>query len=209
MDGSFDMSQSLDPSSASYLHVLNSFVMDEEDISTTTDSPTIETPDLSREQATIVKQRASLQTYLSSLPYNAESEEDMQARLEFILSRIIICAEAKNWLVLATWDGVLQWCALEAQHISCTDDCSWLLMRYPVPVRIRAKLARLYYELCILPGIEPRLIRSWADMFSRLLAGKSDSRRKLEPEDLQVPWKPLWRVLQREIWPRTRFQDPS
>ena len=117
MDGAFDMSQSLDTSSVSYLHVLNSFAMEEEDISTAPDSPTIETPNLSREQATIVKQRASLQTYLSSLPYNAESEEDMQARLEFILGRIIICAEAKNWLVLATWDGVLQWCALVAQHI--------------------------------------------------------------------------------------------
>jgi proteasome activator subunit 4 len=106
-----DMSQSLDPSS---VH-LNSLVMEEDDISTAPDSPTIETANLSREQATIVKQRASLQTYLSSLPYNAESEEDMQARLEFILGRIIICAEAKNWLVLATWDGVLQWCALAAQ----------------------------------------------------------------------------------------------
>lgn len=115
MDGSFDMSQLLDPSS--YLHALNSFVMEEEDISTAPDSPTIETADLSREQVTIVKQRASLQTYLSSLPYNAESEEDMQARLEFILGRIIICAEAKNWLVLATWDGVLQWCVLAAQHM--------------------------------------------------------------------------------------------
>lgn len=117
MDVSFDMSQSLDPSSVSYLHVLNSFVMEEEDISTAPDSPTIETTDLSREQVAIVKQRASLQTYLSSLPYNAESEEDMQARLEFILGRIIICAEAKNWLVLATWDGVLQWYAPTAQHI--------------------------------------------------------------------------------------------
>jgi hypothetical protein len=117
MDASFDISQSLDPSSVSYLDVLNSFVMEEEEISTTPESPTIEIPDLSREQAAIVKQRASLQTYLSSLPYNAESEEDMQARLEFILGRIIICAEAKSWLVLATWDGVLQWCALAAQHI--------------------------------------------------------------------------------------------
>lgn len=117
MDGSFDMSQSLDPSSESYLQVLNSFGMEEEEISTAPDSPTIENPDLSREQATIVKQRASLQTYLSSLPYNAESEEDMQARLEFVLGRMIICAEAKNWLVLATWDGVLQWCAFAAQHM--------------------------------------------------------------------------------------------
>lgn len=113
MDGSFDMSQSLGPSA----RVVISIDMEEDDISTAPDSPTIENADLSREQATIVKQRASLQTYLSSLPYNAESEEDMQARLEFILGRIIICAEAKNWLVLATWDGVLQWCALAAQHM--------------------------------------------------------------------------------------------
>ncbi len=110
MDGSFDMSQSLDVSSETYLHVLNSSVM-EEDLSTASDSPIIENANLSREQATIVKQRASLQTYLSSLPYNAESEQVMRERLEFILGRIIICAEAKNWLVLATWDGVLQWCA--------------------------------------------------------------------------------------------------
>lgn len=82
-------------------------------------------------------------------------------------------------------------------------------MRYPVPVRIRAKLVRLYYELCVLPGIEPRLIRNWADMLSRLLAGKSDMRRKLEPGDLWLPWKPLWRVLQKELWLKTRFQDPS
>ena len=82
-------------------------------------------------------------------------------------------------------------------------------MRYPVPVCIRAKLVRLYYELCILPGIEPRLVRSWADMLSRLLAGKSDVRRKLEPQDLQLPWKPLWRVLQKELWLKTRSQDPS
>ncbi len=114
MDGSIDMSQSLDLPSEAYLHILNSFGMEEEDISTAPDSPAVENADLSREQVTIVKQRASLQTYLSSIPYNAESEEDMQARLEFILGRIIICVEAKNWLLLATWDGVLQWCARAA-----------------------------------------------------------------------------------------------
>jgi hypothetical protein len=108
------MLQSFDLSSEPYLHTLNSFVMDEEDISTAPDSPTIESVGLSREQAATEKQRASLRTYLSSLPYNAESEEDMQARLEFILGRIIVCAEAKNWLVLATWDGVLQWYACAA-----------------------------------------------------------------------------------------------
>ncbi|KAH9081608.1 hypothetical protein EDB83DRAFT_2512470 [Lactarius deliciosus] len=194
MDAIHGIPQSSGILSQAYTHVLGTFAMEEEDISTAPESPSIESADLSREEAVIEKQRASLQTYLASLPYDTESEDEMRTRLEFILGRIIVCAEAKNWLVLATWDGVLQ---------------CWLLMRYPIPVRIRAKLVRLYYELCTLPGIEPRLIRSWAGVISRLLAGKSDSRRKLEPEDLQLQWRPLWRVLQKELWVKTRFQDPS
>ncbi len=87
--------------------------------------------------------------------------------------------------------------------------CSWLLMRYPIPKPTRAKLARLYYELCLLPGIEPRVIRSWSDMLSRLLTSKPDQRPKLEPSELELPWKPLWRALQKELWPKRRLQNPS
>jgi len=117
MDATIDVSQSLDPSSEAFFYTLQSFAMEEEDISTAPDSPVIESNDLSREQVAMEKQRASLKTYLSSLPYDVESEEDMHARLEFILGRIAICAEAKNWLVLATWDGVLQWCACATRRM--------------------------------------------------------------------------------------------
>jgi proteasome activator subunit 4 len=86
---------------------------------------------------------------------------------------------------------------------------SWLLMRYPMAKTTRAKLVRLYYELCLLPAVEPRIIRGWADMISRLLANKSCLKRKLEAEDLQLPWQPLWRALQKEIWPLKRLLDPS
>lgn len=78
-----------------------------------------------------------------------------------------------------------------------------------MPTTTRAKLVRLYYELCILPGVEPRVIRSWADMLSRLLANKPGQSRKLEINDLQLPWQPLWRVLQKELWPKDRIQEPS
>ena len=61
---------------------------------------------------TIEKQRATLQTYLNSLPYECESEEEMNQALEFIVGRIAICAEAKSWLVLTTWDTILQWFVL-------------------------------------------------------------------------------------------------
>ncbi|KAH9487094.1 Proteasome activator complex subunit 4 [Psilocybe cubensis] len=140
------------------------------------------------------KQRASLQTYLDSLPYECETVEDMQARLEKIVEKIYICAKAKNWLVLSTWDGMLQ---------------CWLLMRYPMDTNTRANLVRLYYELCLVPGVEPRVLRGWADMLSRLLSNKPGMKRKLEATDLQLQWQPLWRVLQRELWPKSSLEEAS
>lgn len=82
-------------------------------------------------------------------------------------------------------------------------------MKYPMPRSTRSKLAKLYYELCLVPGLEPRYIRSWADMFSRLLSSKQGNKRKLETTDLELDWKPLWRVLQKELWPKKRLQDHS
>jgi len=78
-------------------------VMDDEEISA------IDSPDDIADTSAFDKQRASLQTYLNSLPYECETIEDMQARLEEIVEKIYICARAKNWLVLSTWDGMLQW----------------------------------------------------------------------------------------------------
>ena len=52
-------------------------------------------------------------------------------------------------------------------------------------------------------------MRSWADMLSRLICNKPDSRRKLDASDLQLPWRPLWCVLQKELWPKKRMHDSS
>lgn len=82
-------------------------------------------------------------------------------------------------------------------------------MRYPMPKTIRAKLVRLYYELCLVPGIEARVTREWADMVSRLICNTPGLKRKLEVQDLQLPWQPLWRSLKRELWPKTRIQVSS
>lgn len=82
-------------------------------------------------------------------------------------------------------------------------------MRYPMEKVTRAKLVALYYELCLVPGVEPRVLRSWADMLSRLLSNKPGLKRKLEPSDLQLSWQPLWRVLQRELWPKGSLEEPS
>jgi hypothetical protein len=82
-------------------------------------------------------------------------------------------------------------------------------MRYPMQKSTRAKLVRLYYELCLVPGIEPRVFRSWADMLSRLLANKPGIKPKLDVTDLSLPWEPLWRVLQKELCPKTTLDDST
>lgn len=134
------------------------------------------------------------QTYVNSLPYQCESYEEMQAKLEEIVGKIYICAKSRNWLQLTTWDGVLQ---------------CWLLMKYPMAKTCRAKLVRLYYDLSLLPGIEARLVRGWTDMVTRLLANKTGQKRKLEATDLVLPWKPLWRSLQKELWPKNRLYEST
>ena len=88
---------SLDPLSTSI------GTMDDDDISE------IESPGELTEQSAMEKQLASLQTYLDSLPYECETVEEMQARLQEIVQKIYVCARTKNWLVLSTWDGMLQW----------------------------------------------------------------------------------------------------
>lgn len=70
-------------------------------------------------------------------------------------------------------------------------------------ISTRAKLVRFYYELCLIPGVDVRVIRSWADMISRLL-GKAGKRR-LESKDLHLPWLPLWHVLHKELFPKKRL----
>lgn len=82
-------------------------------------------------------------------------------------------------------------------------------MRYTIPKSTRAKMVKLYYELCLIPGLEPRITRSWADMLSRLISNKPGSKRKLETTDLQLMWQPLWRALQKELWPKKRLHDSS
>ena len=97
--------------------VISELGMEDDDVSVP-DSPSSESGTYS--PGSLEKQRASLQSYLNALPYECESPEQMQARLEYIVGRICICAETKNWLVLTTWDGMLQWYVAPQPPRSCT-----------------------------------------------------------------------------------------
>ncbi|KAF7339947.1 hypothetical protein MVEN_01912400 [Mycena venus] len=157
-------------------------------MSLSTTSPA-DTPNMDVDDPETDNDYVAFQTYLDAAPYPCESPQEMLAKLEVIISKMHVCIRAKNWLVLSTWDGVLE---------------CWLLMRYPISKAIRAKLVRLYYELILLPGIEARTVRNWIHMFNRVLANKPGVRRKLEPADLQLPWQPLWCIVRKELWPSGR-----
>ena len=84
------------------------------------------------------------------------------------------------------------------------------MLQYPLPKPMRATLVKLYYELVLIPGMEPRNIRGWADMLVKLLANKGPgSKRKLHLSDLQLQWQPLWNVLLKELFPKKRGSDSS
>lgn len=96
------ISSSTDLSNHTAYHIFDSDMEDDEYSAT-------DTPGEFEELSAFEKQRATLQTYIDSVPYECESVEQMQEKLEQIVGKIFICAKAKNWLVLSTWDGMLQW----------------------------------------------------------------------------------------------------
>jgi proteasome activator subunit 4 len=83
--------------------------MDEDDLDAL-DSPSEEISSLTPDQS-YEKQTSNLNAYLRTLPYECESVEEMQKKLEYIISKLVICAASKNWSVLTTWDAMLQWYA--------------------------------------------------------------------------------------------------
>jgi proteasome activator subunit 4 len=64
----------------------------------------------------------------------------------------------------------------------------------------RAKLARFYFELTVMPGLDPRLIDLTANMTMYLI----ESKKRIDIRDLQLPWKPIYNLLERELFRKQR-----
>ncbi|KAG8722752.1 hypothetical protein FRC08_010362 [Ceratobasidium sp. 394] len=134
----------------------------------------------------------NIEVYRAHLPYATETPEEMKKILESIAARIVICVRAKEWEMLGNWTHRLQ---------------GWMSLKYPMPRKIRAHLAKLYYGLCILPGVEPNRYQEWADILSQLIYTKPGNKRRLELDELQLDWFSLWERCRYEIWPSQRAVD--
>lgn len=81
--------------------------MDDDDFSGLETPPEVDSP--STAQGQMEKQLESLKLYLDALPYECETPEEMQAKLEFIIGKIDVCVRSKNWSLLPNWSPLLHW----------------------------------------------------------------------------------------------------
>ncbi|EJD04282.1 uncharacterized protein FOMMEDRAFT_167503 [Fomitiporia mediterranea MF3/22] len=169
--------------------------MDDDEGLSTPISPVEESPDISAdsEEAILSRQRAALRTYIDSVPYDCESPEEMEEKLANIVDMIYISAKSDQLDLMRSWDGVLS---------------TWLLLKYPIVKAKRIKLLQYYYNLCVVPA-DSHLVNERVKMFAALLPHKRDYLASLGVKDLVLDWRPLWRVLKKELWPMKRLMDPS
>lgn len=91
-------------------------------------------------------------------------------------------------------------------------------MKYPMKRKVRAQLAKMYFELAgqwrtrhrpllacshldtVLPGLDARLVDLAANQAMSLL----ESKKKIDIIDLRLPWRKLYAVLEKELFPKQR-----
>ncbi|TIA90807.1 hypothetical protein E3P99_01381 [Wallemia hederae] len=120
------------------------------------------------------------------IPYQVESLTEMDARLDHVIKKLIGAAKAKDWDIGFTiWDHRLQ---------------SWISLKYPMSRERRVQLTRLYYQLLVTPGMDGRFI----NLFANRLVSLISSKKRISIKDIVLPWKPLYDILSKELFPKAR-----
>ena len=122
----------------------------------------------------------------STLPYEVESLAEMDRRLALILTRLTEAIGLRDWDV-----GFWRW----QRELG-----RWLAMKYPMQRATRVRLVELYYELAVSPGMDARLVETFASTVLQLVEKKSLIGRS----DVLLPWRPIYDILSREIFPKGR-----
>ncbi|KZW02065.1 hypothetical protein EXIGLDRAFT_736784 [Exidia glandulosa HHB12029] len=123
-----------------------------------------------------------LKACAASLPYSIEPNSKMQRMLDFFIARIAQCIRAKDYD-----PGFLQWESMLAY---------WLLLKYPIPLEKRIKLAKLYFALCITPGLPTHILATCSEGLSVL----TRSKKKLSVKDMRLEWKAIYRILSKDLF---------
>ncbi|KAG2196811.1 hypothetical protein INT47_002738 [Mucor saturninus] len=120
------------------------------------------------------------------LPYANLLEHEAEQWLDDICVNLALSVKAKDFT-----RGALSW----VKRLS-----SYMDMKHAVPRHIRAQLAKLLYEMVIMPGMEPALVELWSNNCIRLIR----HNKRLGPEDLQLQWRPLFEIIDKTLFPKAR-----
>lgn len=80
------------------------------------------------------------------------------------------------------------------------------MLKYPIPKQKRVALVKLYYEVAVMPGMPASIMAVAAESLNYLTRSKT----KLTIEDLRLPWKPIYKLLSKELFlSRRKFEIKS
>ncbi|ODA80824.1 hypothetical protein RJ55_03784 [Drechmeria coniospora] len=169
---------SLPPSATS--HLMTGFAV-YEPISRAT-SPGLSFPKLDEDDKKRYRPRTF--AYFAQLPFEVEEEAQRDAALQGILKQLYVSLRAEDFL-----PGAMYW-TRELQ--------AWLNLKFEMTREQRASLTRLYYALCLSPGLDGMV----ADRFLRMVLIFTRKTHYLKPgEDLTLDWRPLWKEVKAWVLP--------
>lgn len=70
------------------------------------------------------------------------------------------------------------------------------MLKYPIPKDKRVRLAKLYFALCITPGLPTHILATCAEGLSVL----TRSKKKVSVKDMRLSWKPIYRILSKDLF---------
>ncbi|KAI8099232.1 uncharacterized protein BX664DRAFT_272366 [Halteromyces radiatus] len=124
--------------------------------------------------------------YSQSLPYGHLLGDETEAWLQDIVDHLVLSVKIRDFA-----PGALSWMKQLTNYLD---------LKHALPRTTRANLAKVLFQLTVAPGMDYALVEMWANTCVRLLRKK----KKIGPEDLVLPWRPLYDMIERSVFPKAR-----
>ncbi|KAF9396493.1 hypothetical protein CPC16_001175 [Podila verticillata] len=120
------------------------------------------------------------------LPYGNSLAAEASEMLSNIIHHLGLSLKAEDWA-----PGAVYWAKQLNQYLD---------LKYTLPRETRVGLAKVFFELTVAPGMDSTMVEVWS-MYCRRLIKKKDL---IGPKDLTLPWRPVYDILERILFPKNR-----
>lgn len=148
---------------------------------------------MDRYQHLQLRQRTRTFPYQASLPYQTETETEQLAHLNHILNNLYIAIKGddlKGLIGNNTGSSVVHW---------TRELRGWMELKFDMPLDIRLKLIRLYFNLSI-AGSDGNAIDKYVNMFISLC--KDDVVQEIPASEFNLDWKSLVFIMRKLAFPQ-------